>query len=109
MLLRFCTITNVRADTTVADSTSFDFRNFSGGMVFVPAGSGITVLTWYGSHDGITFLPIEDGSGTAVTSTFSSSAAAAKACLIPAACFAAAFLKIKATTEDGLVDISLKS
>ena len=109
MFQRTCTIVTATADTAVAASTVIPFGNFAGGQVFVPTGSSITALTWYGSHDGTTFLPIEDGAGNAVTSIFSSSAAAAKSCLIPAACFGCAFLKAVASGAAGTIYLSLKS
>lgn len=94
----------VHIDTVLADSDSIEYRSWAGGMVYVPAGSSLTLLTWCTStaEDG-TFLPATDGAGNAITSTV----AAGMACLIPAALFGA--LWIKATgNADGTISVSLK-
>jgi hypothetical protein len=97
-------IPGVTVGTTAAASTGFNNKNFAGGMVYVPAGSSITSLAWYGSSDGILFYPIYDGAGNAVTSTV----AASECCLIPAACFASAFLKA-VDAAGGTISVSLKA
>ena len=104
MLQRFSLVTQVAVGTSVSASKTIEFRSFGAGQVFVPVGSAITVLTWYGSYDGITFLPIQDGNGNAVISTVS----AGNCCLIPAACFACAFLRATDPTG-GTINLSLKA
>ena len=107
MLQRLCSIINeVAVDTTAAACDAIPFSNFAGGMVYVPAtaGASITGLTWYASHDGITYLAVYDGAGVAVTTTIAHS----KCCLIPAACFGAAFLKAVGNAA-GTIILSLKS
>ena len=105
MLQRYSALQRgVTIGTTPAASQSFDFRNFSAGMVHVPAGSALTTLTWYAACDvGEPFLPVQNGLGVAVTSTVS----AGMACLIPAACFGAAIL-LAVGDAAGTVDLSLK-
>jgi hypothetical protein len=97
-------ITKVAVGTVVADSAKIPFGNHSGGQVYVPSGSTITTITWYGSHDGVTFTEIQDGSNNAIVSLISASLN----CAIPAACFACAFLKAVGDAA-GTIDISLKS
>jgi hypothetical protein len=112
MLQRSCPIATLYCGTSAAASLvgttgaagKVDFRNFSGGQVYVPAGSSITSLTWYGSHDGVTFLPVQDGAGNAVVSTV----AAGYSCLIPASCFACAFL-LAVGNAAGTINLSIKT
>jgi hypothetical protein len=103
-LHRVCDILLVTIGTTVAGSSPISYTAYAGGQVFVPAGSSITTLVWYGSHDGVTYLAVQDGAGNAITSSI----AASKNCLIPAACFACAFLKATGN-EAGTINLSLKS
>lgn len=104
-LTRYCgTVQDAAAGASAAASDPIDCRQWAGGMIHVPAGSEITTITWYCSteKDG-TFLAVMDGAGEAVTTTI----AAGQACLIPAACFAAAWLKAVGNAA-GTIDISLK-
>lgn len=107
MLRRFCAITEVAVTTSAATTGKFDYRNFAGGQVYVPANSSLTTLTWRGSHDGVTYLPVQDGAGTAVASTVTPSTTGC-CCLIPASCFACAFLKAVGNAA-GTIYLSLKS
>ncbi len=94
----------ISIDTVLADAEVIHFEGFSGGMIFVPAGSALTSIAWYAcaTVDG-TYLPIYNGLGTAVTSTV----AASEAIPLPAACFGALFLK-GVGNADGTVGLSLK-
>jgi len=100
------TIPSVPTDigATLAASEVIDLRSFGGGMVHILSGVGLTTLTWYSctTSDG-TFLPVQDGVGTAVTSTVAPS----QACMIPAACFASAFLKAVGNVA-AVADVTLK-
>ena len=91
--------------TAVANSTTIPFGNYAGGQVYVPAGSAITALAWYGSPNGETWTPVYDGAGSPATSII----AAGQNCLIPAACFASSSLRGVASGGAGTVFISLKS
>jgi hypothetical protein len=63
----------IRADTlaNIANSTPVDFSKMAGGEIHVPAGSaGLTMLTWYTSHDGRpeNYVPAKkEADGTGVT------------------------------------------
>lgn len=95
---------NVTVATAVASSEEILFKEFSGGCVYVPAGSSITTLTWYtASESGGTYLPASDEDGVAVTQTVAHTNAYA----IPSALFGCACLKIKGNAA-GTVDIVLK-
>lgn len=104
-ITRFNTeLPTIAVDTTAAACDPIPFADYAGGQVYVPAGSSLTSLTWYGSGDNATFYPVQDGLGNAVTSTV----AASMCCLIPAACFACLFLKAVGNAA-GTIAISLKS
>ena len=77
--------TSVAVGTTEPTSDRIPYENHAGGQVYVPAGSSITLLTWYGSDDGKTFYALYDGAANAVKS---SGLAATYSCPIPDECFA---------------------
>ena len=111
MFQRTCSPTAATIATTLAVATAIPFRNYSGGQVYLGSASAITGIAWHGSYDGVTFTPIYDGKGNAVTSTIAAGSAGEN-CLIPAACFACAFLKGIGTFSSGtseVVNMSLKS
>jgi hypothetical protein len=87
-----------------ATSAPIDFSSYAAGQVEVPAGSGLTLLTWYSSTDGKTFVPVQDGTGGAATSVVSAS----MSCLIPAACFACRYLMAVGNTS-GNINLNCKT
>jgi hypothetical protein len=97
---------------TSAPTVGFSLSNFAGGSVFFPA-SGITQLTWYGSIDGKTYVPVGDGAGNGVTTTPTEVAGSYASCpLIPAVCFALPFLACYASgagDTGGVIGLGLKS
>ena len=97
-------IPSVAIGTDVANSDAIDFSSFTDGMVYVPAGSSLTTLTWHtcATIDG-TYLAAEDASSAAVTQTV----AASQAHPIPAALAGARFLKITGNAA-GTVGVTLK-
>ncbi|MCE5269643.1 MAG: hypothetical protein LLG00_17330 [Planctomycetaceae bacterium] len=110
MLQRLSLTTNlVVVGTAVEASKSIGFRSFAGGHVHLPTNqTGISKLSWYASWDDVTFFPVYDGAGNPVTTTI----AAGTCCLIPAACFACAYLKavaIGAADTGGAVVVTLKA
>jgi hypothetical protein len=99
-------VVGVKITATLATCQAIPYGSASAGTVHVPAGSSLTLLTWYSSADGVTYQPLQDGSAsaTAITSTVS----AAMACKIPVDCFGSAFLKAVGNTT-GTVDLSIKA
>ncbi len=88
-----------------ATGNGFAFGSSSAGQVRIPSGSPITSLTWYsGDTRGGPWYPVQDGAGNGVTSTV----AAGNSCLIPAACFACAFL-LAVGNSAGTMNLDLKS
>ena len=97
-------ISSVIVDTNIADSTAINYGDFETGMVYVPAGSSLTTLTWHAcaTIDG-TYLAAEDSASAAVTQTV----AVSQAHPIPAALSGCRFLKITGNA-DGVVGVTLK-
>jgi hypothetical protein len=64
-------LSDVSVNTTAGSATAIDFRNFAGGMVYVPSGgSAIGAITFQVAENyGGTFLSLEDSGGTAVSIT----------------------------------------
>ena len=100
MLQRLCDQTALAVTNAIGTTQAIPFANFAGGMVQNPTGSVITALTWWASYNGVTYLALQDGAGSAITSTV----AAAKCVPIPAACFGARFLKAVGTFSAGTSD-----
>jgi hypothetical protein len=97
-------IESVTVDTSVANSTAISYGDFEKGMVSIPAGSGLTTLTWHASgSEGGTYLPAQNASGAAITQTVSAS----KVYPIPSDLFGARFLKITGNAA-GVVGVTLK-
>lgn len=95
--------TSVTVDAAVADAELVEYQKYAGGSVVVPAGSSLTTLTFYVSHDRATFVPLYDQDGVAVTLTVSAECGYA----LPDALFGAPFFKIKGNA-DGVVSIFRK-
>lgn len=93
-------------DLTNSESTTeaIDFRQYSGGMVYIPNGSSITTLTFWAAPkpDG-TYEPLKDSSNNAVTRTVAADGAYA----LPDECFGAGAIKMVANAS-GTVSLSLK-
>ena len=106
LLKRLLKITNNVAITTdVVTTAVLDTQQTAGGMLYVNSGVGLTTLTWHVCDTvGGTFLPAKDGIGGAVTTTIAPS----QACLIPAALFAAAFIKAVGNAS-AVLTVSLKA
>lgn len=96
-------LNTVAVDTALADAERIDMQESAGGTIFVPTGSSLTSLAFYGSHDGTTFLALYDSSNAAVTRTV----AAARAYALPDECFGCRFLKLVGNA-DGVVNMSIK-
>jgi hypothetical protein len=60
-------------------STAIQYSTHAGGtLYFASTGStGLTLLTWYASLDGTSFYPLQDGAGSAVTTTLPANTAVA--------------------------------
>jgi len=64
------TIPAVAVGAAVADSQEIIYSGYAHGMFFIPAGSGLTTLTWYAAEKpGGTYLAAYDKDGNAVTQT----------------------------------------
>jgi hypothetical protein len=101
---RFCTKQPVSVTAVAATTGSIDYRGFASGMVYVPAGSAIILLTWYAAEDPSgTFYAVDDGAGGAATSTV----AASSSVQIPVMCLGAGALKAVGN-DAGTIIVSLK-
>jgi hypothetical protein len=105
MLNRFSIrMDDVTVATAVANSGEILCSEFALGMVYVPAGSSLTTLTWYAAEKaGGTYTAAYDELGNAVVQTV----AAAKCYQVPVALAGAAALKIVGNAA-GTVDVVLK-
>ena len=101
------TIVSVTAGVTAAASDEIIFGPYGGGMVFLPAGVGVTTITWYAAEKpGGTYLAAYDEDGTAVTQTVSHT----KAYAIPLALFGARAIKAVASVGTAsTIIVSLKA
>jgi hypothetical protein len=91
----------ITAATAVASSTAISLRAFSGAMVETPAGeSGQDYDVYVSKTETGTYLPLYDSTGTQVSITV----AASRWQELPAAIFAAPYMKLQAdtTTRSGL-------
>ncbi len=87
----------------IADSTEISFGEYQSGTVYVPAGSGLTSLTWHAAPVlGGTYLAAYNASG-AIDQTVQ----AGRCYPIPTDLKGSVGLKIAGNT-DGSVDVSLK-
>jgi hypothetical protein len=108
MLERFSTtIVTVTSGVTAAASDEILFGSYAGGIVFLPAGVGVTTITWYvAEKPGGTYLLAYDEDGTAVTQTVSHT----KAYAIPAALYGARAIKAVASAGTAsTIIVSLKA
>ena len=97
-------IASIAVGTTVAASDAIAFGDFDRGMVYVPAGSSLTTLTWHASTEqNGTYLAAEDATSTAITQTVGAS----QAHPIPELLIGARFLKITGNAA-GVVGVTLK-
>ena len=91
---RFCNTITYSSGVTAAASDEIPFGPYAGGILFIPAGEGVTTITWYAAEKpGGTYLPLSDEDGTAVTQTVVHTNAYA----IPAAAYGARALKAVAS------------
>lgn len=97
------TLTIATASTGVG-STAIPFSNAAGGTVHQASGGSITTLTWMSSDDGITFYPLADGAGAAITTTIAAPGAAP----IPVQCYGSAFIKAYGD-QTGTIKATIKS
>jgi len=83
-------IAEVSVGAGVADSEAINYGAYASGMIYIPAGSNLTTLTWWACEtiDG-TYLRARDSAGAAVTQTV----AASQAHPIPVALLGARFIK----------------
>ncbi len=96
---------SVSVETTVASCTEIPYEKASGGQLYIPAGSGLTSLTWHAAeNDGATYLPAHNEAGSAVTQVV----AAEKSYPIPVALFGCAALKVVGNTS-GTIKVVTKS
>ena len=105
MLERFSnTIPSVTVDTTAAACQEIPFGPYAGGMLFIPAGSSVTTLTWWAAEEpGGTYLAASDEDGTAITQTV----AAGKSYQLPLALYGCRALKAVSDAA-GVMGVSLK-
>ena len=101
------TIIEITAGVTAAASTEIMFASYAGGMVFLPAGVGVTTITWYvAEKPGGTMLVAYDEDGVAITQTVSHT----KAYAIPSALFGARAVKAVASAGTAsTIIVSLKA
>ncbi len=98
------TVKSVAVDTVVADSEEVSVGDCTGVAIFVPAGSSITSVAFYGAVEaGGTYLPLYDTTNTAVTLTV----AAGRAYQAPFSVFPLRYMKLVGNA-DGNVDLTLK-
>lgn len=97
-------IAEVTVSDAVAGSEAIVYGPYASGMVYIPAGSSITTLTWYAcaTKDG-TYLPAEDAASGAVTQTV----AASQAHPIPVALLGCRFIKAEGNAA-GVMGVTLK-
>jgi hypothetical protein len=96
---------SVAVTNSEATTGKIGYHGCAGGEVYVPAGSALTLLTWYASWDDSgTFVAAQDGAGNAVTSTVAASVAVP----IPAPLFGARCLKAVGN-DTGTINVTLKS
>jgi len=96
---------NVTVSDVLANSQEIDFRQYSGGMIHIPAGSSITALTFnVATKKGGTYLPAYDTSNTAISLTV----AAGRAYPVPDTIFGANFIKLTGDAA-GVVDFDMKA
>ena len=94
----------VTIDSTVADCTVVDVRNYAGGSIHIPNASSVTTITFYGLQSASgTFVACYDNTNTAVTLTV----AADRVVQLPDAVFAYSFIKLAGNT-DGTGTLFLK-
>lgn len=97
-------VSGIAVTAALATTEAFEYRGFAAGMVYVPAGSALTSLTWYAAEDmDGTFQPVYDGATTAIASTV----AAGRAVPIPSYCLGAGALKVVGN-DAGTIKVSLK-
>ncbi len=87
-----------------ATGGGFAYGGFAGGVVTVPTGSSLTLLTWYKSDDNVTYTPLDAGGGSATTTTV----AAGYCYSIPLALFGAKYIAVQGNVAGTLL-VSLKS
>jgi hypothetical protein len=97
-------IDSVAVANTIADSAAVNFENFERGMIYVPAGSSITSITWHCSTKASgTYLPARNESSVALVTTV----AAGQAYPIPEVLSGAMFLKMVGNAA-GVVGVTMK-
>lgn len=95
---------DVVLNTAIGTTGEMLFGEFSSGMVFIPAGSSVTTLTWWAAPEGGgTYLAAYDYDGVAVTQTVSAS----KSYPIPLALLGCRAIKA-VTNVAGAMDVSFK-
>ena len=98
------TMKEVTVGDAVADSEAIDYGSYASGMVFIPAGSSITALTWHACETiNGTYLAAEDASSAAVTQTV----AASQAHPIPVALLGCRYIKAVGDAA-GVMGVTLK-
>ena len=96
---------SVAVGTAAADSTPISMMEYAGGMIYMPATTSISTLTWLSSlHEAGPYVPLQDGAGTAATSTVGAN----MCCPLPAVCYPAAHLKAIGNAA-GVFDLNLKT
>lgn len=99
---------SVLIDKDIADAEEIQTGEYAGGVLYVPAGSSLTSVTFYvADSKGGTYLPLYDQAGLAVSMGVSAS----RAYEIPTAVFGAAFIKIigDASSDDQTAYLTFKS
>lgn len=93
-------ITALLATTAVIDMTPY-----ASGVIFIPAGSALTTLTFHAAptlETNGTYLPLHDSAGTPIVMTV----AAEKCYQLPAACYGAQGIKIVGN-DAGSINLAL--
>lgn len=104
MITRHAVTQEVSLTASLATTEAIRFSDFAGGVIYLPA--GITSLTWYASHDGTTYVQLNDKTNTGAADP--SSVTAERAYPFPDEAYGAMFLKIVANNT-GTANVSLKT
>jgi hypothetical protein len=65
----FSTHFSVDITASLATTPAIPYEEFCFGFFSVAAGSAVVTITWYGSHDGTTFVAMYDDDNVALTTT----------------------------------------
>ena len=98
--------TDVTVTNDVATTTEIDMTEYASGVIFIPSGTALTILTYHvAPTPGGTYVPLCDKNGNAVTQTVTGGD---KALPIHEATFGARAIKLVDAAETATIEYSLK-